>query len=109
MDIGERLELSAGADVPDTHGTVGAERREPRAVRAEPGREDAAAMRTQHVNRVAGGGIPEPRGAVGASGGDEPAVRGVPDREDLSCMSGEPDELLACEVANARRPALQAR
>ena len=60
------------------------------------------------VHQVAGGGIPEPRGAVGASGRDEPAVRRVPDREDLSCMSGEPDELLACEVANARRPALQA-
>ena len=76
VDASERPELSAGADVPDAHRAVGAERREPRAVRAEPGREDAAAMRTQDVNRVAGGGIPEPRGAVGASGCDEPAVRG---------------------------------
>ena len=64
-------------------------------------------MRTKAVNQVAGGRIPEPRGAVGASGGDEPAIRSVPDREDLSCMPGEPHELLACDVANARRPALQ--
>ena len=47
VDAGERPELSAGADVPDTHRAIGAERREPRAVRAEPGREDAAAMRAE--------------------------------------------------------------
>ena len=43
VDTGERLELSAGAGVPDTHRAIGAERREPRACRAESRREDAAA------------------------------------------------------------------
>ncbi len=74
----ERPELSAATDVPDTHGAVGAERREPRAVRAEPGREDTPAMSAHHVNRFAAGGAPEPRGAVDPSGCDEPPVRAVP-------------------------------
>ena len=51
VDAREAPELAAGADVPDADGAIGAERGEARAVRAEPGREDAAAMRAQRVEQ----------------------------------------------------------
>jgi hypothetical protein len=52
VDSRERLELAAGSNVPDARVAIGAERREPRAVRAEPGSNDAAAMGTLRRSAV---------------------------------------------------------
>ena len=83
---------------------IGAERREARPVRAEPGGEDAAAMRAEDTNRIAGGGVPEPYDAVGVSGCDELPVRAVPDGEDFACVPDEPRERPAGEhVTDAHR------
>ena len=100
MNTGERTELSAGADVPHTHGAVGAERREPPAVRVEPSREHAAAVRAEHVHGIAGGGVPEPCGAVGASGREELPVRAVRRREHLPFV---PVSVTSCSPVRASR------
>jgi hypothetical protein len=107
VDVCERPQLAAGADIPDAHRAIGAERREPRAVRAEPGREDAARMCLQDVDRATRRGIPEPRGAVGATGRDEPPVRADPDHEHLGRVPVKRQQRLSgIRIANAGRLAI---